>query len=376
MGFAIIKRPVQIINGNSFKWLPAHQPITFEVERRDATIAKVQALFSGGQISATRLTINAPLSYFNVKKGGRVSIFTPSTIVYTIINVINDYTFDVNITIGSQVPNIGSTLNFMDALYYLEMKVSYTENNFQYKEIGTLKAKTDSNGIARFNVQELLATKTINQNDFLYNKINEGQWGEGTRFNVQIRQWLYITITTPNATNNYSNLVDSNVFYYTNSANQIQNQYGYNMAEYEPNTDTTREAKFQSVFKRPTYFVNYPFSLNFIYSNQLENFDIYRLEDQKDINGTIITSSSYLLNLSQRELANRLMLEEGYTSNIKYIDVWLDTQALPTEIDPYIWGEGDGFPVEYDPNDQYVMDYYQPYTKHNGYEYGYEQGFS
>ena len=370
MSISITKRPIQVINGNSFKWLPVHQPITFEVERRDVTIAKIQAIFSNGTISTLRLTINAPLFYWNIKKGERIKVFSQTNNeTYAITNILNDYVFEIKYS-GNQMPSAGDTLIFLDALYYIEMKVLYTENNLVYKEIGTLKGKTDIDGIARFNVQDLLSTKTINQNNFLYNKINDGQWGEGTRFNIQLRQWLHITITTPGALNNYTPLVDTNVFYYTNSANQIQNTYGYNMAEYEPNTDTTREAKFQSVFKRPTYFPAYPFSLNFIYSNQLENFDIYRIEDQKDINGNIIASSSYLLNLSQRELANRLMLEESYTTNIKYVDVWLDTQSLPTEIDPYVWGEEDGLPVEYNPNDQYVIGYYQPYTRYNEYEQG------
>ena len=365
MGFAITKRPVQVISGNSFKWLPVHQPITFEVQRWDVTIAKIQAIFSNGTISSLRLTINEPLSLFNVKKGERIRVFSHTiTVTYDITNILNDFVFDVKYS--GNIPTLGNALIFLDALHYLEMKVLYTENNLQYKEIGTLKAKTDIDGIARFNVQDLLSTKTINQNNFLYNKINDGQWGEGTRFNIQLRQWLHITINTPGALNNYTPLVDTNVFYYTNSANQIQNTYGYNMAEYEPNTDVTREAKFQSVFKRPTYFPGYPFSLNFIYSNQLENFDIYRLEDQKDINGNIISSSSYLLNLSQRELANRLMLEEGYTSNIKYVDVWLDTQGLPSEIDPYVWG-GEDFPVEYTPIDKYLEGYISPFTRHNLY---------
>jgi hypothetical protein len=361
MGFAIIKRPVQLVNGQQSKWSPAHQPVVFEIERRDAEIINViyGSFFGGGNL---RISINANLNFSNVKKGGRIKIFIPNNNIECVVtNIVSNTIFDVKSTSG-MIPSIGNQLIFLDALYYLEMKVSYVENNLQYKEIGTLKAKTDSNGIARFNVQELLATKTINQNNFLYNKINEGQWGEGTRFNIQIRQWLYITITTPNAINNYSELVDTNVFYYTNSANQIQNTYGYNMAEYVPTYDAGRtdKAKFQSVFKRPTYFPNYPFSLNFIYSDNLENFDIYRLEDQKDINGNIIGSSASLINIAQRELSNRLMLEENYTSNVKYIDIWLDTDGVATEFNTYT------FDPDF-PDFPFISDYFKKYSKKNSY---------
>lgn len=360
MSIYITKRPVQLVNGQQSKWSPAHQPIVFEVERRDVTIDKIQAIFSNGTISSLRLTINAPLFYWNIKKGERIKVFSQSsTITYAITNILNDYTFEIKYS-GNQMPSAGDTLIFLDALYYIEMKVLYTENNLVYKEIGTLKGKTDIDGIARFNVQDLLSTKTINQNNFLYNKINDGQWGEGTRFNVQLRQWIHITINTPGALNNYTPLVDTNVFYYTNSANQIQNQYGYNMGEYVPTYDAGRtdKAKFQSVFKRPTYFPNYPFSLNFIYSDNLQNFDIYRLEDQKDINGNIIGSSSALINIAQRELGNRLMLEEGYTSNVRYVDIWLDTDGVVTEFNTYTFDE---FGILVDNN------YFKKYTPKNKY---------
>ena len=108
----------------------------------------------------------------------------------------------------------------------------------------------------------------LNQNDFLYNKINSKQFGEGSKFNIQIRE-NYNGIS-----GKYSSLSTNSALFYSNSAKQIQEQYGYNMAEYVPTYDATRtvKAKFQSVFKRPTYFVGYPFSLNFLYSDNMLNY--------------------------------------------------------------------------------------------------------
>jgi hypothetical protein len=339
MGFAIIKRPVQLINGHQSKWAPVHQPITFEVERLDMSITNVKGIFSGGKLSHLRITLLNPynINYFNFKIGDKIKVLNATQVVYTISNIINSLnSFDVKY-IGGNIPSIGDFLIFLDSLYYLEMRVVYIQNNLQYKEIGALKAKTDSNGIARFNVQELLSTKTINQNDFLYNKINEGQWGEGARFNVQIRQWLYLNTSIPNTVNNYSDLVNSNVFYYTNSANQIQNEYGYNMGEYVPTYDATRtdKAKFQSVFKKPTYFPNYPFSLNFIYSDNMKNFQIYKTEETKDINGNVITTIDTNLDIAHRELGNRLMLAQNYTSNIKSLDIFISTDGVEIIKDDY-----------------------------------------
>jgi hypothetical protein len=101
------------------------------------------------------------------------------------------------------------------------------------------------------------------------------------------------------------------------------------MGSFVPTYDNSRtdKAKFQSVFKRPTYFVNYPFSLNFIYSDNMLNYQVTRKEQTKDINGNIIATTTDNLNMASRLFANRLMLKQGYTSNIKTVDIWLESDV-------------------------------------------------
>jgi hypothetical protein len=129
------------------------------------------------------------------------------------------------------------------------------------------------------------------------------------------------------------------------------------MGSFVPTFDNTRtdKAKFQSVFNKPTYFVGYPFSLNFIYSDNMLNYQVIRKETTKDINGTTIATTSDNLNMNNRLYANRLMLKQGYTSNVKTIDIWLE--ANDTDPIPVRWDDGEyatNFSDFYGPRDNYL----------------------
>jgi hypothetical protein len=355
MSISIVKKPITLINGHKSKWLPAHQPITFEIQRRDATIMQFTGIKENGVITKLRITINWDLNVIQAKAGQRVVIFKPVPVTLTIASIISSNVLDVYITSTNQIPTIYTLINFPDVNHYIETKVSYV-NGSVYNEIGSVKSKTDTNGIAKVSVQELLATKCINQNNFLYNALNLQQGGEGSRFNIQIRDFYNQKNIHP-----YTVLSNTNVMYYTNSANQIQDKYSYNMGSFVPTLDDTRtdKAKFQSVFKRPTYFVGYPFSLNFIYSDNMLNYQLVKKEQPKDINGNIVMTTTDNLNVASRDWANRLMLNQNYTSNIKTIDIWLETNGITTQ-NPYVdSGYVSGFYKPYQPNNVYVEGGYQ-----------------
>ena len=337
---SIKKNPSILINGQKSNWFPVHQPITFEIQRIDANV--LQKYNVGGVEIHFKLNITIP----STVKAGQKVYYVQGIIskVLTIKSIsTNHLKFDYNLSLLS---GIYGYFIFIDAYtHYIETKVSYI-NGYTYEAIGSVKNKTDNFGVAKVSVQELLSTKTINQNNFLYDAINKFQIGEGSKFNIQIREVIN------GVAGNYTSLNDANVLYYTNSANQIQDKYGYNMGSFVPTFDNTRtdKAKFQSVFKRPTYFVGYPFSLNFIYSDNMLNYQVIRKETTKDINGTTIATTSDNLNMNNRLYANRLMLKQGYTSNVKTIDIWLESDN--TAPVPIRWDGGD---YAYDFSKQYEI---------------------
>jgi len=112
MSISIIKTPITLINGHKSKWLPAHQPITFEIQRRDATIMQFTGIKENGVITKLRITINWDLNVIQAKAGQRVVIFKPVPITLTIASIISSNVLDVYITSTSQIPTIYNLINF------------------------------------------------------------------------------------------------------------------------------------------------------------------------------------------------------------------------------------------------------------------------
>ncbi len=344
MSITIKSKPTVLINGQKSNWFPAHQPITFEIQRTDAIV--LQKYKIGDEIHFKLNTASG------LKAGQKVNYIQGLySKTLTIKSVGIDYlrvAYDITLLGGV----VGYFL-FTDAYkgHYVETQVLFV-NGTKYEVIGSLKNKTDIFGVAKVSVQELISTKCINQNNFNYKLINLHQFGEGSRFNIQIREVYNGIVGT------YTALKDENVLYYTNSSNQIQDKYGYNMGSYVPTIDNARtdKAKFQSVFKRPTYFVGYPFSLNFIYSDNMENYQLVRKEQTKDINGTAIATTTDNLSVNSRYYANRLMLKQGYTSNIKTLDIWIETNGTTIQ-NPLVGGA-----------DYVTSTFIKGFTKYNTYK--------
>lgn len=338
MSIYVVNRPIQLVNGHQSKWSPAHQPISFDVQRRDSYIKNAYPISTPGLgIVTLRIVCDWDLDFLKVKVGDKIQIFSPKSVTLTITSILSKTTFDVQRMVNGVNVNIdiNKPFIFLNANFYIEMRVFNVNESLSYTEIGVIRSKTNIEGNAKMSVQELLATKTINQNNFQYNSLNKSQLGEGSRFNIQIRE---VYNNTPGKYQLLSNL---NVLYYTNSANQIQDDYGYNMGSFVPTYDATRtdKAKFQSVFKRPTYFVGYPFSLNFIYSDNMKNYQVYKMEETKDLNGNVITTIAQNLNIAHREAGNRLMLDQNYTSNVKYVDIYLGCEGVEIIKDDYFTEE-------------------------------------
>ena len=90
-------------------------------------------------------------------------------------------------------------------------------------------------------------------------------------------------------------------------------------------------AKFSSAFEVPTYFKGYPFSLTFIYSENIAGYPISRKEEQFDVNGDSIANTSDFLNISQNSFVNRLMIKQDYPTSVEQIEVWLDLENTTVE---------------------------------------------
>jgi len=313
----ILNGPAIAVNGNLSKWFPAHQPISFKLKREDAKV--LQRYKIDNEIHFKMSSV--PTS---VKAGQTITYVRNTVTVTLVINSIVGNYIKVPFTASFNTGVMGVML-FSDAYlgYHVETRVSYIDASLTYRTIGTLKTKTDSFGISKVSVQELLKTKLDNSNLFLYDKINRKQLNEGSGFNIQVRE-IYNDYTS-----SWSSLSSNNANYFVNGSKQLQDPNNYNMGEFVTKLNFA-ENKFLSVFSKPTYFVGYPFSLSFIYSDLLLNMQITRNEETFDLNnGTVATTVDNLISSDLRNV-NRLMLKQSYPSTVKTLQVWLSSTGIAT----------------------------------------------
>lgn len=334
MSLTIVKAPTKSVNGHLSKWSAVHHGIEFEIQRKDATVT--MKLLSGvGPSAAVKIKISGSIPS-SVAVGQTIYYCGPIQKYFCQITAISGNWITTNLTAPGSYS--GGFVNFVDAYknYYIDTKIFGVNDSGQYIEIGTSRNKPNPTGLIKVNVHKWLKTVAVYRNEFLYNAINKAIIGEGSKFSIRYRE-------------NFNGLSTSfsgysAVSYWSNSAKQIQDIFGSNMGEFVPTLDDTRakRAKFLSVFEKPTYFVGFPFSLSFIYSDNLLNLQVKRMESTKDLNGTQIALTNTNLNATQRFSVNRLMLKEDYISAVKTLEVWLETgdAIIVSPLDNGVYSDG------------------------------------
>ena len=342
MSIAVIKTPNVDLNGLPSKWQAVHEPINYTLERQDQ---QVQTKYKPNLGTArVQLIGSLPLE---IAVGQRFLWVSGSlSEVFTIIQIQGN----ILIT-DSQTPGtvLGGHVVFLDGYnnYFVETQVLYVDTN-GYNLIGTFKNKTNLQGQVDLNVSSVLKTVCEYDNKFDYTTLNKAIKGEGGKYNLKFRE-IYNGIEQP-----LSNPFGA-VQYFSNSSKQILEQYGSNMAEYVPTLDATRvnKAKFLTVFDKPTAFKNMPFSMSFIYSENLLNEEIEMIQNGYNINDIEFWNGEEVLDYFQRAQVNRLMLIDALTDDVKTLEIWLQTTGNTITTPPLYGGNTfeAGFAEPYEPVD-------------------------
>lgn len=312
MSVAVIKTPNTDVNGHVSKWQAVHEPIEYTIERQDQ---QVQVKYKPTLLTVWIQVIGAiPIE---VQVGQRILWKSgTNSEVFTILG-INGTTIVTDGTISGTV--IGGHVVYLDAYlnWFLETEILVVGVN-NYQSIGTLKNKSDDEGLVDINVANYLKTVCVYQNDFEYNQLNYAVKGESGQYNIRFRE-IYNGIEQP-----LSNPFGA-VQYFSNSSKQILEEYGANMGEYVPTLDNTRpnKAKFMTVFDKPTVFKDMPFSTSFIYSDNLANNEIEMIQTGFNINGMDFWDGDAILNHLHRQEVNRLMIIDGMPDNIAGFTIFL-----------------------------------------------------
>lgn len=315
MSLVLIQEPKVSVNGHFSNWSAVQMPMVFKFQRQDQQAQMQYSINNNAVIK----TVGNVSQYAVV--GDRIIYVSGYGVRYlfTITNIQGNNIFTNGIS--STMVNGGYVI-YIDGKknYYINTELFDISQNNQYTSVGIIEVKTDTLGIATINVSEWLSSLGLFSNTFDYDQINKAIKGEGGRY--QIRTTELFT-----GSNGVASTLQG-VRYWTNSAKQIQEVYGVNMGDYVPTLDDTRlnRAKFLTDFVKPTYFVGFPFSLSFIYSDNLLNKQISRKQDSFDINGSQIGGTdSANLDYAQRFFVNRLMINNALTSSVNEIDVWLES---------------------------------------------------
>ena len=322
MSIAVIQTPNTDVNGHISKWQAVHQPINYVLERQDQ---QVQIKSKPGSNVRIQIIGSLPVEVAVGQRVLWVSGFESE--ISTITSISGSVIFTDSVTAGSV---LGGHVVYLDAYkdYFVETVILYVGQG-GYQTVGTLRSKTNLVGQVTLPVSSVLKTVAEYDNTFDYDVINKAIAGEGGAYNIRFRE-AYNGIEQP-----LSNTFGA-VQYFVNGIKQIGELYGSNMGEYVPTLDATRtdKAKFLTVFDKPTAFKDMPFSMSFIYSDNLLNEQIECETIGYDANGTSIFNDTENLDINQRAKVNRLTLIDGYTSSVKTFDIWLQTTGVTVTTSP------------------------------------------
>jgi hypothetical protein len=309
----LTKFPITNVNGSTAlpsRWSSVHQPIFFEGCRRDMSIIKITP-FSG--VWRILLSSAPPVG---LAIGHKIWVSSGSTNAELTVGAISGTALLVTGAVAGS--SLGGYCNFttLRKNYYVTLKIYVVDANNVYQYIGAHELRPSVNGSFSFDPHGYLKSYAEMTDTFKYNVKNLKQVKQGSRFNFSHKEnWM-------GSSNTESALSTTTQFFWTNAVKQLQEKYNFNVGKHVlfPSIDT---AKFMTDFEQPTYFVGFPFSLSFIWSDKVAGRELQRVEDSGTVNTTV-------LDPSQRLFVNKMMLAGGYASTVDSIEVWLNDNGITT----------------------------------------------
>lgn len=306
--------PTKNVNGLSTlpsRWSSVHQPILFKGCRRDRNVLQVQAA-SAGQY---RVTVIGGIPG-GVAVGQKVWVKSGATsLEATITNIVGSQIY----VVGAFTTNTtGGYINFttLRKNYFVTLRIYVTDENNIYQRIGSHDVRPSADGSFSFDPHGFLKSYAELTDGFAYNVKNKKMVKQGSRYNFSwIENWTGTTTAE-------STLSSTTLFYWVNAVKQLQEKYNFNVGAHVlfPSINT---AKFMSDFETPTYFPGFPFSLSFIWSDKVAGRELQRVEDTGTLNTTV-------LDPSQCNFVNRLMLAGSYPTSVESLEVWLNDNGITT----------------------------------------------
>lgn len=326
MAILITKRPEKYIGSRFGRWTALHNPINFELSRKDYNVINtaLRTYIHPTLPSVKTDALPAELPLFAIP-GDRIYLSSGNyTGVQTIHSVVDEY-----IVIDTAVNGVGGSgwVNLVDFLtdFKIGLRLKQIDTN---EVIDTGFFTPDNTGLSIIDVSGMLKKLLITESTFTTMTAN--------RKNDKISGGYYIeysiNCTLPSAVHVSGTWVgDATEYFWISAARQVPEFYGQNMIEYTPLNQANYYAKFLTKFEQPTMWEGYEFSMSFIYSEEFEETYITRHQQNKNINGVATSGESNVtLANSEAKFMNEMLIADVDATTTK-AEVWLETGgAIPS----------------------------------------------
>jgi len=327
MSITVTKYPKRTTTGgNVSKWVALHNPIIYELQRKDYTVLSVTKngnLFPAFK-NTIRVKLNSPVvSPDTITEGD--FIYIKSGVydgVYEVGSVTSQSEFALQASFKGNSTGGFVNLNTVRENYHLQVEIlGVNDSGTNYYVLGSANITASPAGVMKVDVHEWIKEVADYKNEYNYTTLNVKDKNLSNGFNIRfIETW-----ETEDENNiQESTIVDSARHFFVNAAKQISEQYGQNMAIYcpFPNELDANKAKFLSGFEVPTIFRGYPFDLQFIYSDNISPYIIYSISEQYDLNGGLVASDNEKLDVAGILFVNRLRIPP-INASAKRINMYL-----------------------------------------------------
>ena len=342
MSFLITRKPEKVF-GTSVKisrWTGIGNPYIFEYTREDYHINNILIRPAYNTTKPTIWTTADPITLpLFIYPGDEIYIKAGLYDgVFTVFSITGNYVTLDTVHLG----NSGSgRLNLSQRItnYKAFINIYHGVSN---DLIDTVYPKPDSTGLLLNDVSGVIRSTVDTQaiiNQTAINKANKGisgsfKIGYGATYTVVLPSTT-IPVTIPETPT--SPVGNDEKYYWVSAAKQITGEMplsidgvGQNLKEYVPKNLTGSDAKFLTMFEKPTYFEGFPFFLSFLYDEDFSTVYLDRHQQDVDINGTNVgAETDTTLNVSERGYVNQMKIRTP-NAGTQSFDVWLETGATIT----------------------------------------------
>ena len=325
--------------GSECRWIASDNVISFVFQRKDYIITQIKA----GSTS-TRTRINVPAGYdMSLSRGKNVYVFdvlNKYTGVYEIVTGGYNY-FEIEVTFSTNsvgfVNDLGRWPN-----YYMDLEV------YEYREgetLGYLNFTPDQTGLIECDLSELLRSEIRLNTRYKYEMVNKREEEWSLSFGFRYSEVYFWTGNSYQAT---TAVEQGDQWYVAKAARQIGDEFGQNLRLFEIYPEATiitdeNEALFLDEGEISTYFMGYPWSLSFLFGEQVNGVKYRRVLEELDVNQALIagTQDTDFLAEVDQGYVNRLSLRKtafnynltGFDADTHFLRIWIEETDTVTDDD-------------------------------------------